>query len=167
MLYLLSNTAFLVSFIILFLVSRIYAIIMELQQEEIVAGDEFFIYIPFSFFYDWTVILIFLSGFAAFGVDASINPAGTGTKVCTFLTFLFLSGSSGAGGLFGSIATVWYLWAVFVYQTSSGFVHQSVLVFAVLASMWVGLAPLASMVMALIGPGEALEGEERTPLLEA
>jgi hypothetical protein len=41
------------------------------------------------------------------------------------------------GDLPASIVIAWYLFGVFVHQTSSGFVHWSSLVFAIIALLWV------------------------------
>ncbi|KAI0086379.1 hypothetical protein BDY19DRAFT_995986 [Irpex rosettiformis] len=158
--------AFLVSIVVYSLVSSIYDVVVNLQQEGLVAADEIFIYTPFSLYYDWTVILIYLSGFSAFGIDASTDSAGAGTKACVFLTLFVLNGSCGVrGGLCGAITIAWYLWAVFVYQTSSGFVHESVLVFAVLASSWAAFTLIASVAMVLVDPRSLQEDEESTSLL--
>lgn len=48
--------------------------------------DEVFLHLPFSLYHGWTVGLVFLSAFEAFGVDALTEPAGPWTK-----TFVFLS----------------------------------------------------------------------------
>lgn len=61
---------------------------------------------------------------------------------------------------------MWYLWGVFVYQRSSGFVHESALVFAVLASVWVGEALIDGIVSYLWrGERGGVGDEESAPLL--
>lgn len=48
--------------------------------------DKLFIQLPFSLYHGWTIVLVFLAAFDAFGVDASTDDAGLWTKVCTCLT---------------------------------------------------------------------------------
>lgn len=113
-------------------------------------SDEVLLRIPFNFYHGWVSVLNILSGFEAFGVDASTHPAGTGTKVCVFLVLFHLHVSA-AGHAFhtspGDIAILYYLWAVFVQQKyqNSGFVHDVTLVFAVLASIWVFIIAVAKV----------------------
>ena len=76
----------------------------------------------------------------------------------TAATYAF---STPEGDLPASIAIAWSLWAIFAHQTSSGFVHWSSLVFAILALIWV--------VKGALGLGSrgriALSDEERSPLV--
>lgn len=52
----------------------------------------------------------------------------------TAATYAF---STPEGDLPASIAIAWSLWAIFVHQKSSAFVHWSALAFAILALVWV------------------------------
>ncbi|KAG2146132.1 uncharacterized protein EDB93DRAFT_1251094 [Suillus bovinus] len=52
--------------------------------------DELFLHLPFSLYYGWTTCLIFTTAFAAFGVDAEIEPARFWTKVFVFLSLFTL-----------------------------------------------------------------------------
>jgi hypothetical protein len=74
----------------------------------------------------WTTLLVVLTGFEAFGVNALHHPAGVWTKVFVFLALFFLEGtaatyafSSPEGDLPASIAIAWSLFAIFAHQTSS------------------------------------------------
>jgi len=71
--------------------------------------------------------------------------------------------STPEGDLPASIAIAWSLWAIFSHQTSSGFVHWTSLVFAVLALVWVvkGAIGLAFRHNGRIALGD----EERAPLV--
>ena len=48
-------------------------------------GDEIFIHLPFSLYHGWTTVLVILTAFEAFGVNAHTHPAGVWTKVFVFL----------------------------------------------------------------------------------
>lgn len=48
--------------------------------------DELFLHLPFSLYHGWTTCLIFSTAFAAFGVNAEIEPVRTWTKVFVFLS---------------------------------------------------------------------------------
>jgi len=132
--------------------------------------DELLVHLPFSLYHGWTTVLVVLSLFEAFGVNALTTRAGIWTKVFVFLALFFLEAtaatyafSSPEGDLPASIAIAWSLWAIFAHQTGSGFVHWSALVFSVLALVWV--------VKAAFGLGRRswggvrLEDEERAPLV--
>lgn len=49
----------------------------------------------------------------------------------------YARGTPEGGDLPASIVISWYLWGVFAHQTSSGFVHWSSLIFAIIALLWV------------------------------
>jgi hypothetical protein len=77
----------------------------------------------------WTTLLVVLTGFEAFGVNAYHHAPGVWTKVFVFLGLFFLEGtaatyafSSPEGDLPASIAIAWSLWAIFSHQTSSKYV---------------------------------------------
>jgi hypothetical protein len=129
--------------------------------------DELFIHLPFSLWHGWTTVLVFLTAFAAFGVDATTHPPHIWTKVFVFLALFFLEGTAAAysfstaeGDLPGSIAIAWSLFAIFAFQHNP-FIHWSALAFAILALVWV--------VKAAVGlfrrGGIHLEDEERAPIL--
>jgi hypothetical protein len=77
----------------------------------------------------------------------------------TAATYAF---STPEGDLPASIAIAWSLWAIFAHQTSSGFVHWSSLVFAILALVWV-VKGAAGLVIRSHGGHISLD-EERAPL---
>jgi len=133
--------------------------------------DELFIHLPFSLYHGWTTVLVVLSAFEAFGVDALQQRAGVWTKVFVFLGLFFLEGTAATyafstpeGDLPASIAIAWSLWAIFAHQTS-GFIHWSALAFATLALVWVVKGSYGLFVRAR-GGRIALSDEERAPLVE-
>jgi len=125
-------------------------------------------------YHGWTTVLVITSAFDAFGVDALTHRAGTWTKVFVFLALFFLeataatySFSSPEGDLPASIAIAWSLWAIFAHQTSSGFIHWSALVFAILALVWVLKAALGLFFSFFRRSANlvAINDEERAPLI--
>jgi len=152
-------------------VTHIYYVVKKHHSAQSLA-DELFIHLPFSLYHGWTTVLVVLTAFNAFGVDAQKHPAGVWTKVFVFLALLFLeataatySFSSPEGDLPASIAIAWSLFAIFAHQKGSGFVHWTALVFSILALVWVvkGAFGLGTKVW---GSGAVrLEDEERAPLV--
>ena len=105
-------------------------------------------------------------------MNASTHHAGVWTKVFVFLGFFFLEStatayawSSPEGDLPAGVAIAWYLWAVFVHQTTSKFVHWSALAFAIIASIWVGKAIITLGVKIRRGHSGISLDEERAPLI--
>jgi hypothetical protein len=134
--------------------------------------DELFIHLPFSLWHGWTIVLMFIAAFAAFGVDATHYDPHTSTNIAAFLSLLFLEStaaayilSSAEGDLPGAVAIAWSLWAIFAYRWNPmPFIHWSALVFAIIALIWViwGLIKLCRR----CGRGSIhLEDEEREPIL--
>ncbi|PPQ98417.1 hypothetical protein CVT24_004096 [Panaeolus cyanescens] len=150
-------------------VTHIYYIVKKHHSSETM-GDELFIHLPFSLYHGWTTVLVVISAFDAFGVNRLHHGAGVWTKVFVFLALFFLEGTAATyafstpeGDLPASIAIAWSLWAIFVHQTSSGFVHWSSLAFAVLALVWVVKGAFGLLVRRR--RGIALSDEERAPLV--
>jgi hypothetical protein len=150
-------------------VSHIYWIVKKYHQRENLL-DELFIHLPFSLYHGWTTVLIIVTLFEAFGVDALQHRAGVATKVLVFLALFFLESTSVAysysspeGDLAGAVAIAWSLWAIFAHQTSSKFIHFSALAFAILSL----LSIVASLyrIFASRRPQVILFDEERAPLV--
>jgi hypothetical protein len=79
-----------------------------------------FVHLPFSLYHGWTTVLVVVTAFEAFGVNALEKPAGIATEVFAFLAFFFLESTSVAyaysspeGDIAGAIAISWSLWAIF------------------------------------------------------
>ncbi|KAF8331924.1 uncharacterized protein EI90DRAFT_2919376 [Cantharellus anzutake] len=151
-------------------VSHIYWIIKKHHQRE-QWPDELFIHLPFSLYHGWTLVLVILSIFEAFGVNALKHSPGVITKVLVFLALLFLESTSVAyaysseeGDLAGAIAIAWSLWAIFDQQRSDEFIHWSAFAFALLSLFSVAKA-LWSTISTHRGGGSILHDEERAPLV--
>jgi len=150
-------------------VTHIYYVVKKYHLAESL-GDELFIHLPFSLWHGWTTVLVVVTAFQAFGVDAMTHSAGVWTKVFVFLALFFLEGtaatysfSSAEGDLPASISIAWALWAIFAHQTGSGFVHWSSLVFAILALVWVLKGAYGVFVKSR--GGVRLDDAERAPLV--
>lgn len=164
-------TAFIFSLLVSSTVTHIYYIVKKYHEPASVS-DEIFVHLPFSLYHGWTTVLVVLSAFTAFGVNALSHHAGIWTKVFVFLAFFFLEStatayafSSPEGDLPASLAITWYLWAVFAHQRSSAFVHWSALAFAIVSLIWVGKA-LVAIVLRIRRGGSAISlDEERAPLV--
>jgi len=162
--------AFILSLLVASSVSHIYYIVKKNHSPES-TGDELFVHLPFSMWHGWATVLVVLTAFEAFGVDASKHHAGVWTKVFVFLALFFLEATSTAyalscseGDLPGAIVISWTLWAIFDHQRSSAFVHWSALAFSILSLVWV-LKAAYGLYRKNTGSHIALSDEERGPLL--
>ncbi|KAH7927060.1 hypothetical protein BV22DRAFT_1085699 [Leucogyrophana mollusca] len=153
-------------------VTHIYYIVKK-HHAATSTGDEIFVHLPFSLYHGWTTVLVVLTAFEAFGVNAFERPAGVWTKVFVFLGLFFLEGTAATyafstpeGDLPASIAIVWSLWAIFAHQSvyRSGFIHWSALAFAILALFWV-VKGVWGLYRRFSGGVILLEDEERAPLV--
>jgi len=150
-------------------VTHIYYIIKKHHSAQSL-WDEILIHLPFSLYHGWTTILVVLSLFEAFGVNALSTPAGIWTKIFVFIALFFLEATAAAyafsspeGDLPASIVIAWSLWAIFAHQTSDAFVHWTALAFAIITLLWVikGAYGLSTKVFG----GIRLEDLERAPLV--
>jgi len=161
--------AFIFALLVSSCVSHIYYVVKKHHAGESI-NDELWIHLPFSLYHGFTTVLILLTAFEAFGVDALVKPAGIWTKLFVFLALLFLEATSAAyafsaseGDIAGSIAICWSLFAIFVHQRSSAFIHWSALAFAIISLFWIAKS--------LFGywrkgqSGGLLHDEERAPLV--
>jgi len=160
--------AFILALFVSSTVTHIYYIVKKHHSSQSTA-DEVFIHLPFSLWHGWTTVLVVLTAFEAFGVNALEEHAGVWTKVFVFLGLFFLEAtaatyafSSPEGDLPASIAIAWSLWAIFAEQRSSAFIHWSALAFSILALVWVLKGALG---MSGKMRGVRLEDEERSPLV--
>jgi len=163
--------AFVFSLFVASAVSQIYYIVKKHHTPESIA-DELFIHLPFSLYHGWTLVLVFLTAFEAFGVDSATHHAGIWTKVFVFLSLFFLEAvaasyafSSAEGDLPGAIAIAWSLWAIFDHQRSSPFVHWSALAFAILSLIWVIKSTVCIWTKGTTRSALSISDEETGPLL--
>ena len=77
--------AFILSLLVSSTVSRIYFIVKKNHSPESL-GDELFVHLPFSMWHGWALVIVFLTAFEAFGVDAAKHHPGVWTKVFVFLS---------------------------------------------------------------------------------
>ncbi|KAE9408591.1 hypothetical protein BT96DRAFT_849216 [Gymnopus androsaceus JB14] len=152
-------------------VTHIYYVVKKHHLVESVA-DELFIHLPFSLYHGWTTVLVILTAFEAFGVNAFKEHAGVWTKVLVFLALFFLEATAATyafstpeGDLPAAIAISYSLFAVFAEQRSSAFIHWSALAFAILSLVWVLKGAYGLYVRSSGGSGIRLEDPERAPLV--
>jgi hypothetical protein len=162
--------AFILSLLVAATVSNIYYVVKKNHSSESI-GDELFVHLPFSMWHGWTTVLILLSAFDAFGVNALTHHAKIWTKVFVFLALFFLEVTAAAyafssteGDLPGAVVISWTLWAIFDNQRSSPFIHWSALAFAIL-SVFPVLKATYGLYFKTTGDRIALADEERGPLL--
>lgn len=65
-------------------IQHIYYVIRRHHASESL-NDELWVHLPFSLYHGWTTVLIVLTAFEAFGVNAITHKAGVWTKVFVFL----------------------------------------------------------------------------------
>lgn len=127
------------------------------------------IHLPFSIWHGLSVVLAVVSGFAAFGTDASKHKPGVISDICVFLALLFLESTAvgyslyGQGDIAGGLVITWGLLSIFQHQTvghADKIIHYSALVLFLLSL----LAVLRSVVAVIRGRNSTSEGE-RAPLL--
>jgi hypothetical protein len=162
--------AFVLALFVSSTVTHIYYIVKKHHSPKNIT-DELFVHLPFSLYHGWTTVLVILTAFDAFGVNAHDHPAGIWTKVFVFLALFFLEGTAATyafstpeGDLPASIAIAWSLFAIFAHQTSSKFIHWSALAFAILALVWVVKGAIGLAIRARSG-SVRLDDEERAPLV--
>lgn len=136
--------------------------------------DTVFVHIPFSLFHGFSVVLIFVSGFAAFGVDAYTHPAGLFTKIFVFIALLLLEGTAAAyvfaghGDVVGAAVISFALLAIFQHQTinrAGHFIHYSALAFFIVSLIAVLRATIAALSGSPRIMGAHGTDEERAPLV--
>ncbi|KAL5496071.1 hypothetical protein ACEPAH_3164 [Sanghuangporus vaninii] len=161
--------AFIFALLVSSTVTHIYYIVRRYHASESWA-DELFIHLPFSLYHGWTTVLVVVSAFEAFGVNALNHHPGHWTKAFVFLGLFFLEATAATyafsapeGDLGGSIAIAWSLFAIFEHQRSSAFIHWSALAFACLSLFWIAKS-LFGHFTAHRGHS-VLHDEERAPLI--
>jgi hypothetical protein len=86
-----------------------------------------FVQVPFSLYHGWTVVLVVLSGFEAFGIDARKHKLDVLTKALAFVALFFLEATGAGyalyftdGDLAGSSVITWTLWGIYDNQKNGG-----------------------------------------------
>jgi len=147
-------------------VTHIYYVVRQHHSPQSTA-DEIFIHLPFSLYHGWTTVLVILSMFEAFGLDAAKTAPGVWTGVFVFLALFFLEGtaatyalSSPEGDLAASVAITWSLFAIFDQQKTP-FIHWTTLTFAILSLLSVGKSAFGLWKRGRLN----LDDAERAPLI--
>jgi hypothetical protein len=131
--------------------------------------DTLFVHAPFSLWHGFSVILLFLAGFSAFGVDATHHKAGIPTKIFVFIALLLLEATAAGyalhanGDLAGALVISLGLLAIFQHQTvehAGKFIHFSALVFFIISLV----AVLRASIAAIQARRTGATAEERAPL---
>ncbi|KAG1835611.1 hypothetical protein EV424DRAFT_1531474 [Suillus variegatus] len=165
--------AFVFSLFVSSAISHIYYTVKKFHAPANV-GDEVLVHLPFSLYHGWTTVLVVITAFQAFGVNAIYEPAGVWTKVFAFLALFFLEATAAAyafsspeGDLPASFAITWSLFAIFAHQNvhRSGFIHWSALAFALLSAFWVFVGTFGTYKRYRGASGSILLDEERAPLV--
>lgn len=161
-------TSFILSLLVSATVSQIYYIIKTAHRRETLA-QEVFVHAPFSLWHGFSIVLVVISGFTAFGRDAAKHPhVGLWSKVFVFLAFVFLESTavgyawaSREGDIAGASVIAFSLFAIFIRQTHSKFVHWSAFAFFILS-----LFNIIKSVYGTVRSGNSiLDDEERAPLV--
>lgn len=76
---------------LIFIFQHIYYLVKKHHSAQSL-NDELWVHLPFSLYHGWTTVLVVVSAFQAFGVNALEKPAGIWTKVFVFLA-LYVSDS--------------------------------------------------------------------------
>lgn len=160
--------AFILSLLVSSAVSQIYYVVKKNHSSRESVGEELFVHLPFSLWHGWTIVLVVLSAFEAFGVNAHTHKAGVWTKIFVFLAFVFLETTAAAyafaskeGDAAGAAAITWALFAIFIHQTSSKFIHWSALAFFILSLF----AILKSLYSTVRSGRNSIIDSEQAPLL--
>lgn len=165
--------AFVLSLFVNSAVTHIYWVIKRDHLANSIA-DEMCVHLPFSLAHGWITVLVFVTGFEAFGRDAHTHAAGVWTKIFVFLALSILEStavgyafSSAEGDLAGAVAITWSLFGIYSRQSrvgGSGFVSITSLIFACLSAFWVGVS-IWRLYKAKGASGVLHGDEERAPLL--
>jgi hypothetical protein len=150
--------------------------------------DAVLVHTPFSLYHGFVVVLLVVSAFNAFGVNANRHHAGVITKILVFIGLLFLEATAagyvvsrspfprpststytlyfcvqfyGKGDIGGALVICLSLLAIFQHQTQDRFIHWSALAFFIISL----IAVLRATIAAFRGGRIALDDEERAPLV--
>jgi len=165
--------AFVLSLFVNSAVTHIYWVIKRDHKAGSLA-DEVFVHLPFSISHGWITVLVFVTAFEAFGVDARTHAAGVWTKIFVFFALFTLESTaagyafaSAEGDLAGAVAITWSLFGIYARQSvagGSGFVSTVSLIFASLSAFWIGVS-IWRLYKAKGSVGGVLHDEERAPLI--
>jgi len=154
---------------VLFLASAISTVYWSLRSHPpSETSTTVFVHLPWSLWHAWSVVLVLVSGFAAFG-RSTHHHAGVWTDmfVCAGLAFLVLTSVGYAyhgdkGDVGGAAVLAWALWGIFSAHVHPQVIHWFALGSAILATLAVAKALYSAFTG---GRGGVLADSERAPLL--
>jgi len=135
------------------------------------AAQILFVHLPFSLWHAWSVVLVIITLFAAFGRDYNQGEAGIWTRILVAIALVFLA-CTGVGYAFhgdkgdiaGAAVIAWALLGIFSAQRHSAFIHWFALG-AFIVSL--GAVLKAAFTLYRAPSGSLLTDTERAPLLSA
>lgn len=162
-----SIVAFVIAIFLAVVLSHIYYTLQTIKPRTL--GAKVFIHLPFSLWHAWSVVLLVLSLFAAFGKDkASHAGIFTDVFVCIALAFLastsvgYAFSSGGKGDIAGAAVIAWALLGVYTAQHRPHLIHW----FALGAFIVSAFAVIKALIFAFRTDSSILSNDsERAPLV--
>jgi len=158
--------AFIIAIFLALVLSHIYYTLQTVSPKSL--PTKLFVHLPFSLWHAWSVVLLIISGFAAFGRSTG-HKAGifTDVFVCTALAFLastsvgyaFSNGTQ--GDVAGAAVIAWALLGVFSEQRHPAVIHW----FALGAFLVAGASVVKALLFAFRSGSVIGNDSERAPLV--
>lgn len=164
--------AFVTMLLIAGVVSHIYRTLKVHHKSKSIL-DFALVHAPFSLYHGFVVVLVVVSAFNAFGVNAHLHAPKIFTKAFVLAASVLLEATAAGyaltsdGDIMGAGVISFSLLAIFQHQTiahSGKFIHYSVLVFFIISLVAV-LRAVIALIQGRRNGAIALEGNERAPLL--
>lgn len=130
-------------------------------------GDDLFVFLPIFVWHGWSVVMIAMTAFEAFGLDATKESAGTGSDLLVLFAMNALASTAMELAVLSPgcpLVISWTLWAIYAHQQSSTFIHWGALFFTVV-SLFFSLLSMLFLCIRYSGSRTPLADEERDPLL--
>jgi len=157
--------AFVTSVFLTLVVSHVYYDLKSIRADAITT--KLFVHLPFSLWHAFSVVLMFISGFAAFGKSTS-RHAGIFTDVFVCIALAFLASTSigysfnGAqGDVAGAAVIAWSLFGVFSEHRHPALIHWFALGAAIVAT----LAVVKALTTSFSKNSSVIADDERAPLI--
>lgn len=154
--------AFIVSLFLASVISHVYWSLRTHESTDL--AQTLTVHLPWSLWHAWSVVLVIISAFAAFGLDTS-EHAGIATKILVAVALVFLATTgvgyafhSAQGDIAGAATIAWTLWGVFAARAHPAFIHWFALGSAIVATVAVAKALFTTS-------RGVTSGGERAPLL--
>jgi hypothetical protein len=130
-------------------------------------GDNLFVFLPIFAWHGWSAVMVAMTAFEAFGLDATKESAGTGSDL---LVLFAMNGLMSTGVELAVLSPgcplviSWTLWAIYAHQESSTLIHWGALLFTVV-SLPPSLLSVLFLYIRCSGNRTPLVDEECDPLL--